>query len=92
MPIGGHICGPCRHMYKRRKLAKDEKLKSYGANPEVQERKKPDEKPFTCKICKKGLKSKRNLKVHNETMHEGNKSYIHVQDIVSTARVRKTPA
>ena len=37
-------------IYKRRKLAKEEKLKSFGANPEVQERKKPDEKPFTCKI------------------------------------------
>ena len=50
LPVGGHICGPCRHIYKRRKLAKEEKLKSFGANPEVQERKKPDEKPFTCKI------------------------------------------
>ena len=94
LPFGGHICGSCRHIYYRRKLAKKEKLKSFGANPEVQERKKPDEKPFACKICKKGFKRKQNLKIHIETIHEGKKpfkSFIDVQDIVSTARVRKTP-
>jgi hypothetical protein len=94
LPFGGHICGPCRHTYYRRKLAKEEKLKSFGANPEVQERKKPDEKPFACKICKKGFKRKQSLKIHIETIHEGKKpfkSFIDDQDVVSTARVRKTP-
>ena len=95
LPVGGHICGPCRHIYYRRK---EEKLKSFGANPDVQE-KKLEEKSFICQICEKGFKTKPNLKIHIETKHEGKiplnlrfKSLTDVQDIVSTPRVRKTPA
>ena len=96
LPVGGHICGPCRHKYKRRK---EENVTSFWGNPDVEERKKLDEKLFTCHICEKGFKTKPNLKIHIETYHEGKipinlrcKSLIDIQDIVSTPRVRKTPA
>mgnify|MGYP001362036606 FL=1 len=68
LPVGGHICGPCRHKYKRRK---EENVTSFWGNPDVEERKKLDEKLFTCHICEKGFKTKPNLKIHIETKHEG---------------------
>ena len=34
-----------------------------------------DDKPFTCKICKKGFPRNTNLKRHIDSVHEGKKPY-----------------